>query len=136
MHLLQLEALEEKLGHKPSWEERDAFELEQKKEIKNYCNKCSWTDVDPYEVVSVISDITVEVKAMKVTLVKAPQDFHPGGFVGHYSDNRAQEWSYKSDPDAPVTRVRWSKANHQWQKGKHVRFIMSDKPYKFYDYNF
>ncbi|MFA5408240.1 MAG: hypothetical protein WC343_05655 [Bacilli bacterium] len=73
---------------------------------------------------------------MDTKLIQAPKDFHPGGFVGHYSDNHAQEYEYIINPDNPVTRVRWSERNRQWQKGKHTRFHMADKPWKFYDYNF
>lgn len=106
------------------------------KKIRKYCNHHMYTDVDPYEVVRVISDKCVEVRKMDTKLIQAPKDFHPGGFVGHYSDNHAQEYEYIINPDNPVTRVRWSERNRQWQKGKHTRFHMADKPWKFYDYNF
>ena len=59
-----------------------------------------YTDVQPYEVVKVISDITVEVRPMKTKQTKFPQQFSPGGFVGHYHDNRSgQEYEYISDPE-------------------------------------
>ena len=63
--------------------------------------------------------------------------FHAGGFVGHYADNRGgQEYDYFPEPKNPIERIRWSKANRQWQQGKYMRFLMADKPYKHYDYNF
>lgn len=105
------------------------------REIQAYCNMVMYTDVEPYEVVRVVSDKTVEIRAMKATLINAPKDFHPGGFVGHFSDNYAQEWSYESKPDAPTMKVRWSERNRRWQQG-HQKFSMSTKPRKFHDYNF
>jgi hypothetical protein len=107
------------------------------REIQKYCNQHGYTDVYPFEVVRIVSDKCVEVRAMKVVQTKFPSDFTPGGFMGHYHDNRSgQDYEYHSDPEAPVQRVRWSEANRQWQMGKYIRFSMSDRPYKFYDYNF
>ena len=104
-------------------------------EIKKYANHYGYSDVHPFEVVRVISPITAEIRAMKSELVKPPQDFHPGGFVCHYADNHAQEWNITSQPEEDVTRIRFSKARNEW-KGSAGRFIMEDKPRKFYDYNF
>ena len=107
------------------------------REVRKYANYCMYTDVQPYEVVKVISDKTVEIRAMDTKQTKFPKDFHPGGFSGHYADNRSgQEYEYISNPEHRVERIRWSEANRQWQQGKHARFSMSDKPYKFHDYNF
>ena len=105
------------------------------KEIKAYCNMVMYTDVHPYEVVKVISEKTVEVRPMKATPTVVPKDFHPGGFCGHWSDNRAQEYAYESNPEGATLRVRWSEANKRWQVGQQ-RFSMNDNPVKFHDYNF
>ncbi len=105
------------------------------REIKAYCNRLGYTDVYPFEVVRTVSNITVEIRRMNTTLVKAPKNFHPGGFCGHYSDNHDQEYTYESNLDAPVIRVRWSEAKKQWQHAG-SRFSMDDTPYKFHDYNF
>lgn len=95
-----------------------------------------YSDIDPYEVVRIISPICVEIRAMKTVQIESPKDFHPGGFVGHYADNRdGQKYEYFSDPDSPVMRIRFSKRGF-WASGRYGRFSMSDAPYKFYDYNF
>lgn len=107
-----------------------------KREIAKYCNMHLWTDVHPFEVVKTISDQTVEVRPMKAIPVKVPAEFHPGGFVGHYSDNYSQEYEYKSIPEADVIRVRWSEAKKQWQANGGSRFVMNDNPVYFHDYNF
>jgi len=133
----EIDILEAKLGHPPSQQEIRDEEERQLMEIKAYANRSGYTDVEPYEVVRVVSDICVEVRAMKTVQTKFPSDFHAGGFVGHYSDNRSgQEYDYFPNEEAKPFKIRWSKANRQWQLGKHMRFSMADKPYKFYDYNF
>jgi hypothetical protein len=105
--------------------------------IKKYANHCMYTDVDPYEVVRTISPICVEVRAMSTKQIAFPKEFYPGGFVGHFADNRGgQKYEYSSNPDAPVFRIRWSNRKRQWQTASGMRFSMSDNPYKFYDYNF
>lgn len=106
-------------------------------EIKKYCNQHFYTDVEAYEVVKVISEQTIELRPMIAKQISAPKEFHAGGFCGHYSDNRSgQDYEYTSNPDAETFRVRYSKRNRQWQIGKYNRFVMSDAPYKFHDYNF
>lgn len=99
--------------------------------IRKYCNERLYTDVNPYEVVRVVSDKIVEVRPMHAEITKRPKEFHPGGFSGHYSDNYAQEYKYTSVEDAPIMRLHLSKQG--WGRG---RFTMSDKPRKFYDFNF
>ncbi len=127
---------EEKNGRQPNMEEEREFDLSKKKEIRKYANHHLWTDINPYEVVRKISDITVEVRKMEATLKKAPSEFHQGGFVGNYADNNSQEWEYESIPDSEVIRIRWSKSKGGWFSPIGERFVMSDTPQKFYDYNF
>ena len=97
-----------------------------------YANRYGYSDVEPYEVVRVISDKTIEVRAMTAT--KDPSwkpVFHTGGFTAHCSNQHEQRWFYQSNPDAPVERIRKSKKG--WKKGE---FRISDEPHRFYDYNF
>lgn len=128
--------LETKLGHRPTQQEIYDEETSQLMEIKPFVNRHGYSDVEPFEVIKTISPICVEVRAMKTVQTKFPKDFHVGGFVGHFADNReGQEYEYTSNPDAIVFRLRWSRAKRQWQS-QGSRFRMADKPYKFYDYNF
>ena len=111
--------------------------MNEKQVIKKYANHAMYTDVNPYEVVKTISPICVEVRAMRTEQISAPKEFHPGGFVGHFSDNRSgQKYNYFSDESSPVFRIRWSERKRQWQTPSGMRFVMSDNPHKFYDYNF
>ena len=99
--------------------------------IRKYCNRHLYTDIDPFEVVRVISPKCVEIRMMDAKQTVFPTDFHPGGFSGHYADNRNQEYEYTSDMNSGVIRIRLGK--NGWGNG---RYIMSDQPVKFYDYNF
>ncbi len=128
---------EEQLGRKATQQEIRDEETRRIKEIKQYANRSGYTDVEPYEVVRTVSEICVEVRAMKTKQTQHPKDFHAGGFVGHYADNRSgQDYEYSSDENNPVFRIRWSKAKRQWQDKGGSRYHMAEKPYKFYDYNF
>lgn len=102
-----------------------------KTKIRKYCNMHLYTDIEPFEVVKIISDKTIEVRPMIAEITKRPSDFYAGGFAGHYADNYSQEWSFKSNPNAKTTRIRLGKKG--WNNG---HFVMSDTPRKFYDFNF
>jgi len=104
--------------------------------IKSFANHIGWTDVNPFEVVRVISEQTVEVREMKAHPLPWDQKWEVGGFAGHCSNQRDQKWDIQRDLDAEVIRIRWSKAKGVWQDRNGRRFSMSDAPRKFYDYNF
>jgi len=124
-----------------SWQEEEAMEKAIAANIEAallrsgeqvYANWYGYSDVEPYEVVRVISDKTIEVRAMIATRDPSWQPImHAGGFSAHCSNQHTQRWFYESDPDAPVKRIR--KGKKGWAKGN---FRISAKPRKFYDYNF
>jgi len=137
MTIGEISTFEETLGRRATQQEIRDEETRRKKEIKQYANRTLWTDCDPYEVVKTISETCVEVRGMKSIQTKFPKDFTAGGFVGHFSDNRSgQDYDYLSDDTKPIFRIRWSKAKRQWQDKGGSRYYMSEKPYKFHDYNF
>lgn len=99
-----------------------------------YLNFRGYSDVEPYEVVKVISPITVEIRPMKATL--APDwrpEMVPGGFSVVTVNNYDQRWVIESDPTAPTTRARLGKKGWKSRYGFHSA---DDVPRKFYDYNF
>lgn len=102
----------------------------------NYANQYGWSDVNPFEVVKVISDKTIEVREMDAERDESVKlDWAVGGFAGHCINQRDQKWFITSNDQNPVVRIRLSK-NGVW-KDKHGRkFDLSDKPVRFYDYNF
>jgi hypothetical protein len=99
--------------------------------IRPFCNEHGWSDVEPYEVVRVISANCVEVREMIAEQIVFPKEFHVGGFAAHCADNYNQSYKYTSDPSRPTIKIR--KGKKGWANGK---FRMSNGPIKFYDYNF
>ena len=102
---------------------------------KKYANQLGYSDVEPYEVVKVISEKTIEIRAMDTEALPWKRDFHPGGFFGHTSNQNEQKWNITSNENNPVFRIRLSK-NKGWRSAGGSRFQLADKPRKFYDFNF
>lgn len=101
-----------------------------------FANHIGYTDVNPFEVIRVVSDKTIEVRAMKVDIDPAYKpEFIVGGFSAHCVNDHAQKWIITSDESAKVVRIRLSK-NKGWQAADGRTFKLSDKPVKYYDYNF
>lgn len=99
--------------------------------VKKYANYKVGSDTYPFEVIRQVSPNVVEVRAMETKQVVFPVEFHQGGFCGHYSDNHNQKYEYFSNEQNPIIRINLSKKG--WGKG---HYWMSEKPHKFYDYNF
>ena len=95
-----------------------------------------YSDSTPWEVIRVVSPITLEIRAMKAEGgLKKNHVFIPGGFVGYVVDQHsAQEWKLSSDPEGEVIRIRLNKKG-RWKLGKYRRFSVGTA-HKFYDYNF
>ena len=101
-----------------------------------YFNSRGWTDVEPYEVVRVVSDKTVEIRAMKATQDESwKPNFVPGGFSAVCTNQNEQKWIIESDETAEIIRVRKHK-NGKWKAAHGGEFRPSDAPRKFYDFNF
>ena len=102
---------------------------------QKFANHHGYSDIDPFEVVKVISDKTIEIREMVAERDESVElEFHVGGFSAHCSNQRDQKWHIKSDDTAPVIRIRWGKQG--WKDAHGRRFNLSHKPSKFYDYNF
>ena len=100
-----------------------------------YANHHGYSDVDPYEVVRVISDKTIEIREMKAERDDSVKmEFVAGGFAGHCVNQRDQKWNISSDDSSPVIRIRLGKRGWKCPHGR--RFALSDQPVKYYDYNF
>ena len=92
-----------------------------------------YSDVEPYEVVKVVSDKTIEIRGMDYV-----QDFKPefvvGGFSAVCTNNYDQKWIYTSNIGNPVIRIRLGKKG--WKDSFGRKFKLADAPKKFYDFNF
>lgn len=101
----------------------------------NYANQYGYTDVNPFEVVRVISDKTIEIRAMKAERDPSfKPEFVPGGFSAVCLNDRQQKWIITSDDTAKAIRIRLGKKG--WKDKYGNKFGLADKPTKYYDYNF
>jgi hypothetical protein len=103
--------------------------------MNQYANHYGYSDVNPYKVVRVVSDKTIEVRAMNAEpdpLWKP--NFVPGGFSAHCTNQSEQRWIITSDNNAKTIRIRLGKQG--WKSADGRKFRLSDQPKRFYDYNF
>jgi len=100
-----------------------------------YANLHGYTDIHPHEITRKVSAKCLEVRAMQSERVEGIDlGFKAGGFFGHCSDQHWQQWTITSDNSAPIFRIRLGVSG--WKSADGQRFQLSDKPSKFYDYNF
>jgi hypothetical protein len=100
-----------------------------------YANHIGWSDVNPYEIVKVVSDKTIDIRPMDATRDESwKPEFVSGGYAGHCVNQCDQKWDVVSNDDAPLVRARLRKDGYYHSViGKH---LLGDKPRKFYDFNF
>lgn len=104
--------------------------------METYANHYGYSDVNPYEVVRVISDKTIEVREMDTERDESVElKWIPGGFAGHCVNQHDQKWRITSNKNNPIIRIRLS-INKGWQDKHGRRFVLGSEPVKFYDYNF
>ena len=104
-----------------------------------YLNEILYSDVNPYEVVEMITPNKWVVRELDVTLKpKAKRDiqesFCPGGFVGHV-DNSYQEWDIRVNEKNPLITVFRGRKNRYFKIGG-MPMSMTLSPIKIYDFNF
>lgn len=102
-----------------------------------FANYYGYSDITPYEIVKVISDKTIEVRRMEYTInpnFKCKTVI--GGFCGNTVNQDEQSYTYESDEDESIMRIRFSKAKNGWYSACGQRHLLENKPVRFYDYNF
>ena len=104
-----------------------------------YLNEILYSDVNPYEVVEMITPNKWIVRELYATLKpeakKDIQDsFCPGGFVGHV-DNGYQEWDIRVNEKNPLITVFRGRKNKYFKIGG-MPMSMTLSPIKIYDFNF
>ncbi len=101
----------------------------------NYANHIGYSDINPFEVVRVISDKTMEIRAMDAERDESVKlDWVVGGFSGVCLNQRDQNWFITSNEQNRVVRIRLGKQG--WKDANGRKYQLSDEPVKFYDYNF
>ena len=104
-----------------------------------YLNEILYSDVNPYEVVEMITPNKWIVRELDATLKpEAKKDiqesFCPGGFVGHV-DNGYQEWDIRVNEKNPLITVFRGRKNRYFKIGG-MPMSMTLSPIKIYDFNF
>lgn len=100
-----------------------------------YANHIGYSDINPYEVVRVVSEKTIEIREMDCERDESVKlDFVVGGFSAICVNQSNQEWFIKPNPENKVTRIRLGK--NGWKDKHGRRFVLGTEPVKFYDYNF
>ncbi len=105
-----------------------------------YCNRHLYSDIQPYEVIEIISDNRLKLRSMDYvqtngSVERLKESFSPGGFCGHF-DNSVQEWICTSDPKGIVVEVRRRKDGHFYETNDSIPYVLSDKPRRYRDFNF
>lgn len=102
----------------------------------NYANFIGYSDVEPYEVIRVVSDKCLEIRAMDAVKDESVKmEFLVGGFSAVCVNQQSQKWIISSNEANPVIKIRANKKKG-WANKYGQRFALSDQPIKFYDYNF
>tara|TARA_R110000744_G_scaffold367657_1_gene477221 strand:- start:42 stop:392 length:351 start_codon:yes stop_codon:yes gene_type:complete len=106
-----------------------------------FANHHGYSDVHPYEIVRIVSDKCIEIRAMDTSENKTKMNFVAGGFSAHCSNQHAQDYDYTSNPENHVKKIRLNRvsqycADKVWKCKNGARYNISDEPYKYYDYNF
>ena len=101
---------------------------------QGYANHIGYSDVNPYEIIKVISNKTLVIREMDAKENEGfVIDFTPGGFCGHVSNQ--PDWVITSNESNPTLRIRLHKSN-VWKDRGGRKFRLSEQPCKYYDYNF
>lgn len=104
-----------------------------------YLNEILHSDVNPYEVVEMITPNKWVVRALDTTLKpearkNIQESFCPGGFAGHV-DNDYQEWDIRVNEKNPLITVFRGKKS-KYFKICGMPMSMTLHPIKIYDFNF
>lgn len=104
-----------------------------------YLNEILHSDVNPYEVVEMITPNKWVVRELDATLKpearkNIQESFCLGGFAGHV-DNDYQEWDIHVNENNPLITVYRGKKNKYFKIGS-MPMSMTLSPIKIYDFNF
>ena len=106
-----------------------------------YVTETGYSDAYPFEIVRVVSEQTLEIRALDAELINPEElEFSVGGFSAHCTNGRIQKYKYSSNENNEVIRIRKSKKkranNGLWTNGRYRTFYLASKPHKYHDYNF
>ena len=93
-----------------------------------FANQVGYSDITPFEVVRHVSGKTADIREMDAVRSNPGADmgFAPGGFVGHFADQGAQQWTITSNPENRVVRIRLG--TRGWPDNWGTRSAMCGQP--------
>lgn len=101
-----------------------------------YAIKRVGTDRYPFQVIEIVSDITLELREMAATIVPDwKPKFVPGGFAGHCTNNYQQKWVITPSQEGKIVRIRKHR-DGKWRDAGGAIYDLTEKPKHFYDFNF
>ena len=107
-----------------------------KQAVKWYANQIIGSDIEPCEVVNMITERTLEIRRMDAKLdPEWKPEMHVGGFCAHSSNQSSQQWEYASNETYSIIRIRLN-VKGDWKDSNGNRYILNVKPIRFHDYNF
>jgi len=98
--------------------------------VKPYANRVGERDVIPFEVVDMISSITLEVRDMASDL---DPSFKPHLFMSQCINNEDQSWTIAPDPKGLSFRIRYLK-NERWKDAAGNYYELSDEPKRWHQF--
>ena len=111
--------------------------------VGQHVTEFHYTDRDAWEVIEVISPRRIKIRELDAECTRKPEDFHPGGFCGHFADNHAQEWKLTSNESNKVKMLSWRAKAKRWSEvGQQTRYSLfglhkkGENATKFHDWNF
>jgi len=105
-----------------------------------YMNRHGYTDMHPYEVIRIDTPKKMIIREMlavetEESKKRRKETFVPTGFLG-VTDNDVQEWDIRSQDTSDFDFAVRLHGDGYWYDANGGRYSMSDKPIKFYDFNF
>lgn len=104
-------------------------------ETAGYANLYGYSDIRPFQIIERKTENKILIREMQTLILTPAKCLGVGGFAGNF-DNKTQEWQITEWPEMPTIAIRFSKAKQQWQDKHGQKYQLSDKPVKFYDFNF
>jgi len=106
------------------------------KDNKLFAMHLAYSDVNPYKVLKVVSEITLQIQEMRHENNKEqPPKFIPGGFSAICVDTGGPR-IITEDPKGDIITIRRSKRNPKRWVHKGRKFYLDDHAFAYYDHNF
>jgi hypothetical protein len=98
--------------------------------VKPFANRLSDRDVIPFEVIEMISSITLVVRDMASDL---DSSFKPHVFMSQCLNNEDQSWTIKPDPKGLSFRIRYLKSG-EWKDVSGNKYELADEPRRWHQF--